>query len=156
MKLIPLTQELFAQVDDEDFDNLNQYKWYAHKDGRTFYARRAVKINKKVVTHNMHNHIMNGKFVDHIDNNGLNNQKINLRFFKDGQNNQNKIKKAHTTSKYIGVSWHKGNKRWEVKIRIQGKNTYLGGFSLEKEAAECYDAKAKEIYGEFAKTNFKL
>jgi len=48
MKLIELTQDKCAQIDDEDYENLNQYKWHAHKDGLTFYARRQMRLKKMV------------------------------------------------------------------------------------------------------------
>ncbi len=95
MKLIPLTQGKFAQVDDEDYDYLNQWKWYTTKNHKTFYAARHIRINGKQKLIYMHRVIMNiikGYKTDHIDHNGLNNQKYNLRICTCQENNRNRKK----------------------------------------------------------------
>lgn len=155
MKLIPLTQGLFAQVDDEDFDYLNQNKWYAHKNGHTHYATRATsRTLGKQKTISMHCEILNTKGIDHIDNNGLNNQKNNLRKATNTQNQANKKKISKATSQYKGVYWNKNAKKWKVQVECCKKQYHIGYFTDEIEAARAYDAKAKELFGEFAKTNF--
>jgi hypothetical protein len=157
MKQIPLTQGKFALVDDEDFEYLNQYKWCAvtkkRKDGNegTFYA----------ITHpgiRMHRLIMNAPKeleVDHIDGDGLNNQKHNLRNCTRLQNVLNqKIQQTNKkTSKYRGVLWN-GKRNWRVQIQYKSKVYYLGYFVCEEEAARCWDKKAEELFGEFARLNF--
>jgi hypothetical protein len=105
----------------------------------------------------MHRQIMNapeGLLVDHIDGNGLNNQKNNLRLCSSAQNARNRRPTSKPYSKYKGVSWHKRNKKWEVRIAKSGKSTYLGTFEDELEAALAYDRKAEELFGEFAYLNF--
>ena len=91
--------------------------------------------------------------VDHKNCNGLDNQKQNLRFATKSQNGMNqKIRMG--TSKYKGVSWHKNRNKWAVWICNNGKRQYLGYFTNEVDAAQAYDRKAKELFGEYARLNF--
>lgn len=159
MKKIRLTQNKIALVDDEDFEWLNQYKWYAQKGCHTFYAIRTIYKNNKPRTVRMHREILglffgDGLKIDHKNHNGLNNQKKNLRFATRSQNAMNQ-KIRITTSNYKGVSWHKGNKKWIAYIKINGKRLYLGLFNNEVEAAKIYDKEAKQLFGEYANINFR-
>lgn len=107
----------------------------------------------------MHRLIMGapkGKEVDHIDGNGLNNQKSNLRICDRFQNTQNCIPRKNTTSKYRGVSWGSRENKWKAQISAFNKSHYIGCFSLETKAAEAYNKKAMELFGEFAKLNIIL
>ena len=155
-KQIPLTQGQFAIVDDKNFEWLNQWKWYALKSRYTFYAVRNVGKHPKQTLVLMHRQIMNAhkeQEIDHHNGNGLDNHRINLRFCASGQNNQNQ-RKTRGTSKYKGVSWHKNIKQWRVSIQDDYKTINLGYFDNEEDAARAYDQKAKELFGEFANTNF--
>lgn len=158
MKEIKLTQGKVALVDDEDFDRLNQFKWYAMRDGCTFYAARGVGGRKNKATEWMHRVIMNTPVemdTDHKDGDGLNNQKHNLRNCTRSQNLANKKSRPGSVSKYIGV--HKGNNKkkefWRAQLRKNGKSIHVGCFATEEQAALAYNEKAKEIHGEFAKLN---
>ena len=162
MKEIQLTQGYVALVDDEDFDYLNQWKWCVKIKSNTIYVVRTIVINykpKKTKTIRMHRLIMLcniGKIVDHIDHNGLNNQKNNLRFCTTNQNRANSIKtNKYTTSKFKGVTLNKKSNKWISKMTINKKNIHIGCYKDEIDAAMAYDKKAKEIYGEFANLNFK-
>lgn len=158
MKLIPLTQNQHAMVDDDDFDYLNQFKWYAHKKktDNTFYARRCMYISsslEKTIT--MHFDILKVKNADHIDGDGLNNQKSNLRKASYQQNNANRRKtKIVTSSAYKGVHWDKTKRKWRVAVRCNKELHRFGYFDDETEAAKTYDFYARKLFGEFAKTNF--
>jgi len=158
MKEIKLTQNQFALVDDEDFEHLNQFKWCAHKRGNTFYAERSVPINGKYKTKAMHKFIMcDNPFksdVDHRDGNGLNNQRGNLRFCTDQQNQMNAKPRKNCSSNYKGVSLHKPTNKWRARITIEGKLIYFGLFNSEEDAARIYDDAAIKYYGEFARLNF--
>lgn len=147
MKEIKLTQGKVALVDDEDYEELNKYKWYANKIRNTYYAMRHMSKNhKKIIL--MHREVMdlsNKMFVDHIDGNGLNNCKSNLRAVTNRQNLQKQnIKKS---SKYVGVYLDKRTNKWKATIRINKKQTYLGCFNSELEAHEEY-LKALDSMGE--------
>lgn len=148
----------YAKVDSEDYDWLNQWKWNAVKSKYTAYAVRYIPKSERVrqPVIQMHRLIVGaqeGFQVDHIDGDGLNNQRANLRIVTLQQNRWNRRSQPHS-SRYKGVSWLKGKKRWTATIRIQGRNKFLGLFFEEKEAAKAYDNKAREAFGEYAKTNF--
>ena len=85
---IPLTQGKYAIVDPEDFERLNKYKWYAVKDSRTFYSYRNKRVGKKYISLGMHREILDPPghlVVDHINHNGLDNRKANLRLATSAQ-----------------------------------------------------------------------
>lgn len=156
MKEIKLTQNKIASVDDEDYEYLNQWKWYAFKRGHTYYVVRHISYKDKLIF--MHRLIMkpdNGMEVDHIDHNGLNNQKANLRNCSHAENSRNKS--ATGSSKYLGVAFAYKNGHTYIKsmININGRNTHLGIFKTEELAAHKYDEMAKIHHGEFANLNFK-
>ena len=90
-------------------------------------------------------------FVDHV--NGLNDP-LTLRLSTNAENLRNQsAQKRKTSSRFKGVSWHKGRRRWVAQIRKDGKHQHLGYFVCEKEAAAAYNAAAIELFGEFAKIN---
>ncbi len=156
MKRIPLTQGRFAIVDDEDYEFLMQWKWQAGKSRNTFYARRTVGKIKCAVIY-MHRVIMKahkGQEIDHVDGNGLANVKSNLRFCNRSQNAQNKRPHKYASSKYKGVSRSNRTAKWKAQIMYNYRNHSLGYFDDDIEAAKAYDAKARELFGEFAHTNF--
>jgi len=94
-----------------------------------------------------------GQQVDHINGNGLDNRKDNLRFCTSSQNYQNSRKRKNCSSKYKGVWWHKQSKKWQTGIVLNYKNYHLGYFTNEIEAAKAYDLTAAEFFGEFARLN---
>jgi len=149
MKLIPLTQGMFAQVDDEDYDELVKFRWFARKHNKTFYAARNLKKGQKFVTFHMHKELLGeieGKEIDHIDGDGLNNRKENLRFVTHRQNLQNRrdTKSIHQP----GVWLKRSPDKWQAMIRINGIRRYLGTFPTEKLASDAYNLALQNI-GEF-------
>lgn len=167
MKKIQLSQGLFAMVDDEDYNRLIERRWIAANHGHTFYAQSGQVVNsnlkrKKYTTVLMHRIILNTPKeleVDHIDHNGLNNQKSNLRTCTPSQNMRNRIPRGN--SKYLGV-FHRDVKYKDkiyhyivASIKINDERVYLGKFNTELEAAQVYDSMAKKHFGEFANLNFK-
>jgi hypothetical protein len=153
--LIPLTQGLFATVDPEDYPRLIKYKWYAHQDGKKYYAYRTVPYTKRRIA--MHRQIMNapkGLIVDHIYGDSLNNRRSNLRICTPAQNSYNRRPWHKSTSGYKGVYWHKYNRRWLGRITKYGKTYHLGSYTDPAEAARAYDKKAAELFGEYAYLNF--
>jgi hypothetical protein len=152
-RLIPLTQGKFAIVDAEDYEKLNRYKWHAIRQANTFYAVRR-QGNKKIRMHRVITNAPKGLDCDHIDHNGLNNRKKNLRLCTRLQNSRNQRARKGGTSKYKGVYWHKDQKKWHAGISSCGKSYFLGSFDNEVDAAKAYDKKAKVLFGQFACLNF--
>lgn len=160
-----------AQVDDKDYEYLNQWKWQLKKHRKTFYAHRTKQIpnrGRKKNHFKMHRVIMgvtDPKIqVDHIDQNGLNCRRSNLRIATHRQNKQNGTSRANSTSKYLGVSLSiqkyksKTYKSWVMHITINGKISSAGfPFTNDGEiaAAKKYDELASKYFGEFANLNFK-
>jgi len=154
---VPLTQNKVALIDDEDWIVISRFDWYAHKEGRTWYAYSNVKHRdgRRTVI-KMHRLLMSarsGQRVDHRDGDGLNNQRENLRFATQMQNTQNQRLKSNNTSGYKGVCrWKKG--RWQAYITVHKKRIPLGLFNDKEEAARAYDTAARHYFGEFAVLNF--
>lgn len=154
---IPLTKGKFAIVDAEDYEQLSQWKWNYHRDG---YAIRTFYVDGKKVTKSMHHQIAlppPGLQIDHKNLDGLDNRRDNLRVATRSQQRSNQKRfKSKVGSQYKGV--HPNDSRykkpWRALIMCQGKHFSLGNFYAEEEAAKAYDAKAKELFGEFAYTNF--
>lgn len=97
-----------------------------------------------------------GMCIDHINNNALDNRKANLRPATPAQNARNRRKMAaKTSSRYKGVSYHAGQKKWCASIRVDGQYKYFGLFNNEVSAAKAYDRAARKYHKEFAVTNFK-
>lgn len=149
MKEIKLTQGQITLVDNEDFDYLSQWKWYANKlRNGSFRAIRTTNSGKVY----MHRVIMNTPtdlVVDHIDHNTLNNQRSNLRNCTYQQNSQN-MQRNLGESYYKGVCWDKQNKKWLAQIRVNGKHINLGRFKVEEEAVLMYNKTALQYFKEFA------
>lgn len=155
MKEIELTQGKVALVDDEDYDYLNQWNWFADKHGSIYYVTRNQKINGKSIKIYMHRFIMNTPInleCDHRDHNCLNNQKSNLRNCLPKQNKMNGLPRGK--SKYLGVAYN--GKYIRAQISVNEIRIHIGNFKTEKDAARAYDTKAKELFGEFANLNFKV
>lgn len=154
MKLIPLTQGLFAQVNDCWFEELNQFKWHALKRGYTYYAVRQSIIKGKTYVLLMHRVIMNTPpelEVDHKDHNGLNNLEENMRNCTYTQNMMNRNPRG--VLGYKGVSkTDKGSFR--ARLTIRGKTIYIGNFKTPEDAAKAYDKIVIIYHGEFARLNF--
>lgn len=163
MKEIQLTQGKIAIVDDEDYERLIQYNWYAHKNRYTFYAARHTYIDGKVRPDKpiirMHREIMNlstgdKQQVDHRDQNGLHNWRNNLRIASPHINKLNQKLRIDNTSGYRGVSWHKHTKKWYSTVTINKKQKVIGYFPDKILAAKAYDKEAIKYYGNDAILNF--
>lgn len=159
MKKIPLTQGKFALVDDEDFERINNFKWYANKSytTNTWYAERTPIVNGKKINLRMHREILGITkkqiYVDHIDHDGLNNQKLNLRKCTASQNQANGSSARTSTSKYLGVSWDKSRGKWRASITKNWSFVRSARFDSEKDAAIAYNRWALEVHGQYANLN---
>lgn len=172
MKEIKLTQEQVALVDDEDHEYLNKFNWNANEGHSSFYAHtrdpRIFGMRKFVSMHRLIMKVYDTKIlVDHIDGNGLNNQKSNLRLCNHSQNLKNR--RSRGNSKYLGVykktnkiKWktkngeekYKESIHWEASIKPTNmKRIYIGIFKSEENAAIAYNIYAEKYHGEFARYN---
>lgn len=156
MKQIKLSQGKVTLVDDEDFDFFNQWKWDSQKSRNTYFAKRYARIKEKFSERTilMHRVIMKtpqGMVVDHIDGNGLNNQRSNLRNCSNTENLRNQRINKNNTSGAKGVS--RNRNKWMASIRINGKQKNLGRYTDKKDAVIAYNEAAKKHYGEFALLN---
>lgn len=155
MKYISLTQGKLALVDDADYEYLIQWKWAAEQHGNTSYAGRYDSPGRRIF---MHRQLMglsrnDARLVDHINRNGLDNRKCNLRLCTYQQNLRNVGPHCDAVSQYKGVAWDKARNKWKAAICIDGKSIFLGRFDDETEAAKAYDIAAVEAFGSFAWLN---
>ena len=150
--IIPLTQGKFALIDEEDYDALIKYKWYLSKSRKTSYAARDLN-GKHLLMHRMIMGEKNNSLIDHMDGNGLNNQKTNLRYCTNSQNCMNRGKQKNNTSGYSGVMWKKRDGVYVSQITCQGEQVHIGTFKCKHEAALAYNEKAIEFHKEFACLN---
>ena len=149
-----------ALVDDEDYDLIEQYRWYVEE--RIFpsgsisgpYARTSIHVKHKYILVFMHIMITGWSQVDHKNHNGLDNQRKNLRQADNFQNQANRKRDFDSTSPYKGVTWSKTSGKWIARISIGGVRRSLGYFTDETEAAHAYDTAAAEAFGEYAWINF--
>lgn len=163
MKKIPLSQQgkhagkYFALVDDEDYQNLSKYNWSVFNQNKKIkYAARKIRVNKIPKILFMHRIILRcppNLFGDHIDGDGLNNQKYNLRIATKQNNNSNKTKLLRNISGFKGVGYRKDIKKFSARICFNYKEIFLGYFNTNVEAAKAYNKKALELFGEFANIN---
>lgn len=162
VKEIQLTQGKVALVSAEDYEFLMQWKWHYSKrsKNRSGYAKTNMPpVNGKKFTIFMHQAVakrvgVNG-LVDHINRNGLDNRRENLRPATRQQNAANKTKNPNTSSKYKGVCWRKDRQKWQAYIRVNYKSIHLGMYQDEWQAAEAYNRAATLYFDEFANLNKK-
>lgn len=157
-RLIPLTNNQYAMIDEEDFEKVNRISWHVRK-GPKPYARGSIwnkKLKKNRLVY-MHRYILDvldtEDEIDHIDGNGLNNQRSNLRFCTKSQNNHNVPKKPNSLSKYKGVTYQKDRKKWAAMITVNYKSIFLGRFRTESDAAHAYNLAAIKYFGKSARLN---
>lgn len=159
MRKILLTQGKIALVDEEYFEKINKFKWYAwnYNKKNGFYALRNILINNKRSTISMHKEIMgssNNLCIDHINGNGLDNRKSNLRFCTRQQNQFNrKYHNKNNKLKTKGIIWDKQRKKFRAEIKFNRKLIYLGRYNTLPEARQARKTAELKHFGEFAERN---
>lgn len=154
---IPITQGKHAIVDAGDFEKLMGYTWCAHKKKNGFWA--VTRFSGSSTPVGMHRILMDcpsGFEVDHIDGDGLNNRRRNLRVCSHAENMKNIRLSKTNTSGFKGVSLYRGRRKWAAKISHKDVTKPLGEFEVKEHAAMAYDYAAMAICGEFALTNAML
>lgn len=155
-----LTRNQWVMINADDLSLITKYRWYALRPRKIFYAATNIKLSdgRKTILC-MHRLLLGLNYgdpqeVDHIDGNGLDNRRNNIRIVSTAQNQHNQHVKQtgrhhdKPTSKFPGVCWYKARCLWAAKIRVSGKNIHLGYYDNEKEAAKTYlKAKSKRLAG---------
>ena len=143
----------YILIDNDDYDAINKYKWSITKPRNTYYAVR--EFNKKSTL--LHRFLLNvkkrNKHVDHINGNGLDNRKENLRICTCKENNRNSKLSKNNTSGYKGVSWAKNMNKWESYITADRKRYGLGYFKCKHDAAMAYNTAALKYHKDYASLN---
>lgn len=151
LQLKPLNKNYFTIVDDEDFEKLSKQNWKCNPHSKRAY-RVVYNHPQKPKYIYMHREITNcpeGREVDHINGNGLDNRKINLRIVTREQNMWNQKINKRNKSGYTGVYWNKLNKNWRTRFQIGDKIIEVGSFKDKYEAVLAYERKIAEYRGEF-------
>lgn len=152
-KLVDVGHEMHALVDDEDFQNVSRYRWWLARRHRNFYAMGIVS-GQRVYLHRFIMSPPEGMVVDHMNRNGLDCRRSNMRITSKTKNAQNTRHRSHNTSGFRGVYFCKQTGRWRAEIRCNGKVKKLGRYHDKVHAARVYDVNAVELHGEFATLNF--
>lgn len=160
VKEISLSCGLIAYVDGEDYDRILAHNWWPFVDtgsGNTYVIRNGPRPERKRIW--MHHEIMGTRpgqvLWDHVNGNGLDNRRGNLRRATHQQNTFNSRKHGHqTSSQYKGVCWYTRQKNWHAQIGVNGRKIHIGYYANEIEAAKAYDKTALEHFGEYARLNF--
>ena len=149
---------LYALVDEADAELVNQYRWRPVVRKTTIYAYTQDRQDGKVVTIAMHRLLLgltdSEQEGDHINHDGLDNRRANLRVATRQQNSFNRRANNGSLSRYKGVWRDKRWTKWTAQAKIAGKKYFLGRFDREEDAARAYDQFARKIYGEHAYLNF--
>ncbi|MCG7852853.1 MAG: HNH endonuclease, partial [Methanosarcinaceae archaeon] len=150
----------YAKVDPEDYERLAGYEWFCAKRRGNFYGARMGAIGesgKRGIVY-MHREVIEvgkGMVADHVNHDGADNRKANLRAATRGENGCNKrMRRVAGTSKYKGVMFKKSRGKWVARIGVGGRQIHLGYFEDEIDAAKAYDNAARKYHGEFAALNF--
>jgi len=160
VKEIPVTRGMVALVDDEDYERLASVKWHAVSAGSPgkFYARRTVGPKGAKKTLSMHQVIaqtQKGMHTDHINNNGLDNRRSNLRVCTPSQNHMNKKAQSNSKTGCPGVCFQKREQKYRARIKVGGVEKHIGLYADLDDAKSAYRAEALKWFGEFAHTSLR-
>lgn len=153
---VPLTQGAYTKIDIRDAARVMRKRWYLFRDPKT--GRKYAVREEHGVSIRLHRYLLNAppsKDVDHVNGDGLDNRRRNLRKATAAQNARNARKRKNSTSRYKGVCADiSSGSPWRARIRVDGRLIHLGRFKIEKQAARAYDDAARRLHGEFARINF--
>lgn len=143
--LVPLTQGKFALIDTEDFDLVKNYKWYLHCGRYACTGDKTVSMHRLLLGVQAEGH---KNHIDHINGDGLDNRRSNLRLCSPAQNQHNARRRKDNKTGVKGVSRSKYGFR--AYLFYEGRQVYLGAAKTVEDAARLYETGAKRYYGEFA------
>jgi hypothetical protein len=156
---IQLTRGYSTFIDAEDAV-LASFKWrvriletrmYAVRNAGPRHQVKHFALHRLVVERMLGRSLTGADVIDHIDGDGLNNRRANLRLCTTSQNGANRGKQSNNTSGFKGVSWHKASNRWRATINVNGKHKHIGNFETPEAAYKAYCEAAAYYFGEFAK-----
>lgn len=155
MRSIYLDSGDVTWVDTDDYDQIVRYPWSMVARGKNRYAYRREYTHGKCMMIFLHRFLLNapaGKMVDHINGDGLDNRRCNLRICSNAENQRNSRCQSNNRSGFKGV--RKCGNRWRATIHVAGGTTSIGYFDTAEEAAKAYDKHALSVWGIYARTNF--
>jgi hypothetical protein len=154
---VPLTRGKFALIDDADASRVLQHRWRVRQAPHTSYAITDIRNQRgELHTVSMHRFILEpeaGLVVDHLDDNGLNNTRANMRLCSQAENAA-RVRRPTSRSGYRGVNRQVLASTWVARICYRGQQIDLGSYPTAEQAARAYDAKARELHGDHARLNF--
>ena len=161
MQTIPLTKGMEAMVDDDCYEELSKYKWCAKKNKRNYYAERSHWDGCRFVSIQMHRQIIgrpngDGLFCDHINMNGLDNRRENLRLVTRSVNTHHARLRKDNTSGFYGIYLSRNRKKWVATIKVNNKRHHGGTFSCITDAIAARDSLARKHFGECAVLNMEV
>jgi len=154
---VPLTNGGVALVSECDYPLIEGRPCcrIVYRDNKREYALVSGKQMHRVIAEAMGIVGIGRKLhVDHRNLNGLDNRRSNLRVATPQQNRANSEKHTAASSGFKGVAWHAHSNRWQARIKVNGKQKWLGSYATQEEAARAYDREAIAAFGEFARLNF--
>ena len=149
--IVTLTQGKVAYIDAADAHIVAGHNWYAVVSHNTFYAQRMGDNKKKIY---LHRAIFGDTplEVDHIDTDGLNNRRFNLRSATRAENARNQRTRSNNVSGFRGVSYQAETGKWRAQIRFGGKTKHLGCFAIKEDARAAYANASVVFHGDFGRT----
>ena len=137
--------------DKEDYDKIKPYYWRVHHNNfvSMTICNRKTKTNKQYLLHRFLMNPNDIQEVDHINHNPLDNRKSNLRVVIVAQNQMNSNRSIRNTSGIKGVNWNPKEKKWRVRISVNGKRISLGSFADYQDAVKCREEAEMKYYGEY-------
>lgn len=154
VQLYGVYSQHYCVVDATDIPIIKEFRWYGMKRGEVFYAYSKISSHK-ILMHRLVIHANNNQIVDHIDHNGLNNRRTNLRICSQQENTFNSRSSKNSSSRFVGVSYIKQDKKWISYLKKDGKIVHRQRHATELEAAQARDEAAKIFFGKFAHLNLK-
>lgn len=152
---VTLTKGYEALIDAEDALRVAGFNWSSQPSGKTVYAHRSEVRGGRSYGVRLHRVLIDapdGMEVDHIDGDGLNNRKANLRLATHAENCMNRRVPVTNSSGLKGVSWHKGQRQWVAKIKVSGITVHIGSFNCPEQAHTAYCEAAARMHGKFARS----
>jgi HNH endonuclease/AP2 domain len=152
---ITLTKGFIAVIDVADVPLVEGFNWTALVRPHAVYAYRRLTVSGRsgpcVLLHRAILGIEDDRQGDHIDCDGLNNRRSNLRIATRSENQRNQRRSRANTSGIKGVTWDTGAQKWRAQIKSDIGNRYLGVFPNIEDAAKAYAAASEELHGEFGR-----